>query len=411
MYIHRSASDKKLITKNKVLIIAIDGFNWDILEPLINQNKLPNIQHVMQRGVYGEPSIDIQHAEPCSTVIWATILTGKVPDKHKIKTLFYIFNKKVVNFPPSSVRKEDAIWSILTKYHRRAAFISFLNTWPAEKINGHMVSCFAIPWVFIKQHNYLDSVAIFAKFKPFWNDNFFTQPSSLMKEIVSFLRKDKEIKQEMSNYQIPFIFPVEEATRQISTLITPTLEKELNSVHNTARVDSFPIGKIILSSGVNFLMMFETDKISTKLGISSLKGRKMEVVAVYLGGLDIFSHIFWPKSEDKIYSVPPALEHYYIYIDDLIGKLLDSADSSTTVYITGDHSYRYDEKTKVAEHKLERTAFIISGEKINSLGRINNVSILDFAPTILYQLDIPVSRGMDGRILKEVFVFDSSQRH
>lgn len=50
--------------------------------------------------------------------------------------------------------------------------------------------------------------------------------------------------------------------------------------------------------------------------------------------------------------------------------------------------------------------FVIAGKKINAKADINNVEIIDIAPTILYILDIPIPIDMDGKVLLNCFEED-----
>jgi predicted AlkP superfamily phosphohydrolase/phosphomutase len=51
---------------------------------------------------------------------------------------------------------------------------------------------------------------------------------------------------------------------------------------------------------------------------------------------------------------------------------------------------------------MKKGIFIACGPDIKK-GTVGDISILDVAPTILHLMDIPVSRDMDGKILKEIF--------
>ena len=47
--------------------------------------------------------------------------------------------------------------------------------------------------------------------------------------------------------------------------------------------------------------------------------------------------------------------------------------------------------------------FMAYGPKIKSGKKINDISILDLAPTILHYFNIPIPRDMDGKVLKKIF--------
>ncbi len=64
-----------------VLLLGVDGMEWNVLLPLIREGRMPNFAEVMARGTFGE----LETFSPTiSTVIWTTIATGKVHQKHGI---------------------------------------------------------------------------------------------------------------------------------------------------------------------------------------------------------------------------------------------------------------------------------------------------------------------------------------
>jgi hypothetical protein len=78
-------------TTYKVILIGVDGGSWDIIRRLAAQNKIPNLQKLMQQGASGyldsiswkKRSDRIQGLY--SPIIWSTIATGKLPSKHGIE--------------------------------------------------------------------------------------------------------------------------------------------------------------------------------------------------------------------------------------------------------------------------------------------------------------------------------------
>jgi arylsulfatase A-like enzyme len=52
---------------------------------------------------------------------------------------------------------------------------------------------------------------------------------------------------------------------------------------------------------------------------------------------------------------------------------------------------------------------MMMGPQIERQARLDNVSIIDLAPTILYAMGVPIPQDMDGRPLVEVFVEDAAQ--
>jgi arylsulfatase A-like enzyme len=94
-----------------------------------------------------------------------------------------------------------------------------------------------------------------------------------------------------------------------------------------------------------------------------------------------------------------ALYNYYTFIDAQIGELLKRTDRKTFVFVITDHG----EFAVGRKGTHKNNGFIISAGP--GVRRINyrHASVLDIAPTVLYLLDLPVGRDMDGRVLTEGF--------
>lgn len=42
-----------MIQPNRVIVIGLDGATWNIIEPMVQEGKLPTIEKLMQDGCYG----------------------------------------------------------------------------------------------------------------------------------------------------------------------------------------------------------------------------------------------------------------------------------------------------------------------------------------------------------------------
>ena len=63
----------------------------------------------------------------------------------------------------------------------------------------------------------------------------------------------------------------------------------------------------------------------------------------------------------------------------------------------------------VGSHQMNGI-FLAKGPNIKKGSRINNAGIIDLAPTILYLLNSPILKDMDGKILSEIFMEDFLKR-
>ena len=66
-------------------------------------------------------------------------------------------------------------------------------------------------------------------------------------------------------------------------------------------------------------------------------------------------------------------------------------------------------KNKSADHKANGI-FIAKGPNIIKNKKIKNANILDITPTLLYLLNIPISKDIDGKILKEIILNYNSKK-
>src|SRR5918996_235176 len=64
-----------------IYLIGLDGASWNLMNPLMEQGKLPNLRKLKEKGASG----DLQSAFPAhSAFLWTTIGTGKTKEKHGI---------------------------------------------------------------------------------------------------------------------------------------------------------------------------------------------------------------------------------------------------------------------------------------------------------------------------------------
>ena len=78
-------------SRTRVFLIGVDGASWDIIHSLAAENKIPNLQKLMERGASGyldsfawRKKVDKGYGLFCP-IIWSSIATGKLPSKHGIE--------------------------------------------------------------------------------------------------------------------------------------------------------------------------------------------------------------------------------------------------------------------------------------------------------------------------------------
>jgi lysophospholipase L1-like esterase len=121
-----------------VIVLGLDGVDPDIVELLISEGQLPNFAKLQDAGAHAR----LLSSEPLlSPILWTTIATGKTPDQHGI-TSFVAVNEKTGQQLPvtSQMRRNKALWNVVSDLGRGVAVVGWWATWPAEAVNGTIVS-------------------------------------------------------------------------------------------------------------------------------------------------------------------------------------------------------------------------------------------------------------------------------
>ncbi len=132
-------------SEEKVLVIGLDSATFDIIDPLIKKNKLPNISQLINKGIRSKLRSTIP---PLSPNAWTSFATGKNAGKHGI----FSFSEQKresyeIQFVNSRTRGANPIWSILSDEGRRVAVINMPITYPPDAVNGFMISGMDTPGI------------------------------------------------------------------------------------------------------------------------------------------------------------------------------------------------------------------------------------------------------------------------
>jgi predicted AlkP superfamily phosphohydrolase/phosphomutase len=123
----------------KVLVIGLDGADWRILQPYLDQGLLPNLAQLIEMGVSG----DLRSTIPTnSSVAWNTFMTGRNPAKHGV----YDFTQRAPNDPTRMVgvnsrsRRCETFFDALARHGRQLGAVNVPITYPPFPVNGFMIS-------------------------------------------------------------------------------------------------------------------------------------------------------------------------------------------------------------------------------------------------------------------------------
>ena len=360
------------MSARRLLLIGWDGADWRFTNPLLDAGLMPALEGLIERGVIG----NLASIRPLlSPLIWTSIATGKLPDKHGI--LGFIEPDPVsggVRPASSQSRKVKAVWNILTQQGLRTHVVAWMATHPAEPIRGIAVSpLFQRATAPHRQPWPLPSGSI----HPDHLSETFTalrvHPGEFgEEEILPFIPRAAEIDQDRDKRLAGFAIILAECV----------------SVHNA----------------ITWILEHED----------------WDFAAVYYDALDHFSHAFAAYHSPAMEGVPErdreinrdVLAGAYRFHDMMLARLLELAGPEATVMLVSDHGFH---SGRLLPRRIPREPagpavahrpvgiFCLAGPGIRRDERIYGASVLDITPTVLALFGLPVGRDMDGKVLLQAF--------
>jgi predicted AlkP superfamily phosphohydrolase/phosphomutase len=377
LYFLTSQKEAEILDSPHIVIIGVDGVGWNLINPLLKNDQLPNIKHLIRKGSHGV----LKTIRPVkSSVIWTSIATGKSMIKHGIVDWTFI-NKNNIQIPyRRSERRVKAFWNILGELGWKVGVINWFITYPPEKVNGYMVS---------EEFRHLAKRDL--------TEITLTYPKILQKKL-QFTRKTK--------------------------MDFPTIREEEN-LPNFRNKEAISEGQKILAP---FYANFVTqDKIIELASLYLLERYPVDVFATYFRLIDVVSHfacgyldpelIQKGTDEEKAGAISPetrfeideafseVMNSIYAYSDRILGRFLEIIDPQTTLIVVSDHGFTFHrgEYRHTSFPEIPHGIILITGPHIKNGYHIQSAHVYDILPTILYLFDLPIAKDMDGKVLTEVF--------
>lgn len=262
----------------KVVVVGLDGATFDVIGRWTGEGKLPNLERIMKNGVTGRFSSSIP---PVTPVAWASIMTGKNPGKHGVFDFDTrqkgSYHRSVVN---ASNIDGETLWSTLSKAGLRVGVVHVPLTHPPEKVNGFVVSGYAL------------------------SPSISTYPPNLVNELFSKVPRYKRI------------------------------YSDILLVNYVPEMDDDYIKSILLATeeekNVTFYLMenYEWDFFMTHFYFGD------QIQHFLWKYMDPKHPAFDPEGSQKY---GDAILTYYEKIDDIIGQILRKINVNTTMIVLSDH--------------------------------------------------------------------------
>ena len=374
-----------LAERPKILMIGIDGADWQVIRPLMAAGKLPNFSKVVEGGTSGV----LRSMEPTlSPALWTTIATGLPPSVHRISDFVKTLSDGRYQPVTSDDRAAPAFWNLVGSQGdtgREVGVVAWLASWPAEPVHGYMVTSY-LPYI------YNWSTGRPLKGTIVEGIPRQTYPESLLAEIEPLKVRPEAVDRDL-----------------LAGFYEPSAPARL--------------GKDAAECVEGFLWSLASDETYRRIGLHLYRRHPVDFFAVYFGGIDVVSHRFWKFTypDAMPYGADPAeieiLKHvipsYYAYMDRVVGDFLPLLDERTTLLILSDHGFKPvflpGKPTTSGHHRLEGIVALY-GRGIAPGRTLAGATLLDILPTVFALMGEPISRQLPGKVLGEAFALPGTER-
>lgn len=377
----------------RVMVLGIDSLDPDVIALLASEGKLPNFAKLRREGAFGR----LRSSEPIlSPIIWTTIATGKPPTEHGIGDFTAINEQTGERLPVTSqMRKVDAIWNILTDADKSVGVVGWWATWPAESVNGVLVS---------------DHTCYHFLFE----DGLGTDESEQKGEDA-----------------LGIIHPPER-TEDLSALVLRPTDVRHEDIRSYVSIDETEFDRPFefhddLS---HFKWAWATAESYRRIGLEIWNEDRPDLLLVFIEGVDSSSHLFGHlfraeglggelAQQQKRFG--ETVEQMYLYADRMVGEYLAELGADDTLVVLSDHGFQLGalhadpsktrdmRRVSAKNHRIEGVLYLY-GKHVKAGATIEGATLLDVTPTLLALEGIAPAKDMPGRVVTEGLTMDDPER-
>jgi len=337
----------------RITIIGMRGMSFDFIIPLVNEEKLPNFAWLMEEGSWG-PLTNFSPNEP--VILNASFNTGKLPAQHlQLSPVQY------------ELRHLEKKIHVVPRYilYRQIERLGFLTSRPYK------------PPQLIK-----DIWEIFS-------DNE-----------ITFIKEDR-----------PYCVEVKD--------LSENTESVFNRLYKDYKFENIPILDNLRHALLSDIVCEEkfTQKRNEALPqLSYLLLNGLNLAESYFYKYN-FPDLFGDMDQEEISKFSTVIENYYKLYDQIIGKNLASMKEDELLVVYSPHgieplpiwkrmvNWLFGDKDISAYHENGPEGVIFYYGKDITRGRhIEEMRLIDIAPTLLNYLELPVGKDMDGVVNSSIFL-------
>lgn len=366
---------------SRLLIVALDGATWDLLDPVLDAGQAPNLARLVAEGARA----DLATLEPTlSPAIWTTIATGFTPDEHGILGFEGVPGQSMTTLPNATMRKRKTYWNVLSDFGVKSGTLGWWASWPADPMEGG---------------GFLVSDRV---------------PYTRMEAAIHRAPLDAGdiVPAELSDVVAPLVLKPDE--------IDGAVVSRFLHMDDAAERERFLAADYRMGSYLpEFKFVYQSDLSTIRMARAAFERMPVEVLSVYLTGIDTVSHLYWhfafPEQfpdfrfpEEELARFGDVIRLYYAQVDAWIGELLETVGDGATALVVSDHGFggtgrlpwsgghgRITPGAPIAPAGI----FLLSGPGAARGVQVPRAHVLDLAPTILHLMGLPAAQDQIGRVL------------
>lgn len=355
----------------KVLQLHWAGADWRLIQPLIDEGKLPQLESVIENGCMG----NLMSLSPSNSLLVTTSLsTGCLGDKHGILAYATVESEQERIRPVDSRDLSTSpLWQMVNNAGKKAISVGWPASYPATVFDNIVISD-------------AFSRAQGANFEQ-WPLKTHSMSDSSLESIMTDLRlHPSEISPEQILPFIPDAKNIDQETDERLPLLVESLSRA-SSIHGA--------------------------------GTWLAENKPWQLLSIHFDFIEVISQHFLQYQAPKMAHISDVdfqlyqqvVTSAYQFMDALLGRYIALIPPETTVMICSNHGFLSDQVRKVpnknianpSENFREFGMFICAGPNVLKDQLIFGASILDITPTVLQLLDLPVAKHLPGRPLAKIY--------
>ena len=364
-----------------VVVIGVNGMEWDFIRPLLLRGEMPNLSRVLHSGVYGKLRTV---GSPNCPKVYSAIATSTPPEQNGITG--FVVGGITAN---TNMLRQEPLWSILSKQGITVGMANVPATFPVMPVNGYMVS-----GMLTRGKECEDGVLCSPKLSEVQGGDA-VYPKSMVSELQA----------NVGDFYIDCArMP---SANELKGKETEVIDAWLNKVAVIRSQQTKLFDYLLTHHPTDFTMLAQSCE---------------DRVGHWLYPIQPHNAGFNPKVNAVRLDAFPS---QYVAFDKVLGKVLEHVDASTYLLILSDHGIKplreFEEDPHmhmdhggttpvVAKHDFADGddvpgGFIMMGPDVKKNVRLMgfSASVFDIAPTILHLYGIPQPPQMKGHVLAQVF--------